>query len=607
MVTIKKIRAVNMLGACAVGIFACIMLMVICPIVTDGANAEEVVIDDAAVGVDVNAASVVSIAINNKMGMDIVPKANGTFNAQTATLTVSTNNTDGYRLLMSTMDGKTVLSNVTTTTDKTITSVVGTNIVPSAFGANTWGYSLQSGEVEVGDTTGYSAVSASNAEIKNVGSGQTTGKDTYTLAFGAKVDTTIPAGRYSNQVVISAVANPLKLDNLQSLTYMQDMTPTICANTKGTDGNNVTKGNEPTKQLIDTRDGNVYYVSKLADGNCWMTQSLDYDITASRITNGQINPSNTDVSAVWNNSSTYRPTATETSIPGPLGTIPTTDTRSWDVGKYVLAVPTTGVTCNTDPAGGSTQNDGWNSVRPGQNLSQCQNVVNVSGTNWKPTYTAQNGTWFNSTHSSAFNKEIYQVGVAGAWGLNTTVAVKANNPNDLSQGGEYDPHYLMGNYYQWNTAVAGTGGDNKSSGTNGAADATPWNAPSSICPKGWQLPQSEMNTGSLDAKYGTKTFYKLFNTYSYSFPNKDGGGRLYGPNVQNNYNTATGPWYFNRSGNIDLNTGSIRTVSTSAHYWSSTAYPDVNNTYSLDFNSADTSPSYYFARWNGFSVRCVAR
>ena len=184
----------------------------------------------------------------------------------------------------------------------------------NALVANTWGYNLAVGEVTSDSNTLFSKIQNDTIlqEVKNITSIHT---DTYTLSFGSKVTPDIPAGRYSTIVTVSAVANPLKLDNLQNLTYMQDMTPTICANTKGTDGNNVTKGNEPTKQLIDTRDGNVYYVSKLADGNCWMTQSLDYDITASRITNGQINPSNTDVSAVWNNSSNYRPTATETNIP----------------------------------------------------------------------------------------------------------------------------------------------------------------------------------------------------------------------------------------------------------------------------------------------------
>lgn len=59
-------------------------------------------------------------------------------------------------------------------------------------------------------------------------------------------------------------------------TNMQDFTPAHCSAYK--DGE--------SKQLIDTRDSKTYWVTKLADGNCWMTQNLDYDDpNSTRITN----------------------------------------------------------------------------------------------------------------------------------------------------------------------------------------------------------------------------------------------------------------------------------------------------------------------------------
>lgn len=42
-------------------------------------------------------------------------------------------------------------------------------------------------------------------------------------------------------------------------------------------------------------------------------------------------------------------------------------------------------------------------------------------------------------------------------------------------------------------------------------------------------------------------------------------------------------------------------------YWSSTAYPNVNNAYLLAFDSANTYPSNYNARWRGFAVRWGGR
>ncbi len=53
--------------------------------------------------------------------------------------------------------------------------------------------------------------------------------------------------------------------NLEDITYMQDMTAEVCQNTYG----------HASKQLIDKRDNKTYWVTKLMDGNCWMTQNLE--------------------------------------------------------------------------------------------------------------------------------------------------------------------------------------------------------------------------------------------------------------------------------------------------------------------------------------------
>ena len=53
-------------------------------------------------------------------------------------------------------------------------------------------------------------------------------------------------------------------NTFNSISNMQDMTPTICAN--------ASTGDAAT--LTDTRDNKTYTIRKLADGNCWMTQNL---------------------------------------------------------------------------------------------------------------------------------------------------------------------------------------------------------------------------------------------------------------------------------------------------------------------------------------------
>ncbi len=63
-------------------------------------------------------------------------------------------------------------------------------------------------------------------------------------------------------------ADPNETRTLMQIDTMQEMSEQICANTK----------ENRTKQLKDTRDGKLYWVAKLKDGNCWMTQNLDFDI-----------------------------------------------------------------------------------------------------------------------------------------------------------------------------------------------------------------------------------------------------------------------------------------------------------------------------------------
>ena len=51
---------------------------------------------------------------------------------------------------------------------------------------------------------------------------------------------------------------------------MQELTSAICKSIDISSG-------EVEGRLRDTRDDKVYWVAKLKDNNCWMTQNLDYD------------------------------------------------------------------------------------------------------------------------------------------------------------------------------------------------------------------------------------------------------------------------------------------------------------------------------------------
>lgn len=196
-----------------------------------------------------------------------------------------------------------------------------------------------------------------------------------------------------------------------------------------------------------------------------MTQNLDLDITEKMIAQSSLNAFTTDLHSgnVWgvnsatsttdgnntcgtdsetlncqviDNKAHYAPLATnivnQTHLlpDAPFGQT-WTSTMSWDVGEWVIKNPTTSFSCEAM-----------------YSMEECatatDGIIDVSGPEWK-------GTWSYDKNNSAVNNDTH----------------------------EYDPHYLTGNYYQWNTATAGSGGMN--------GDI---NARDSICPKGWKLPTS---------------------------------------------------------------------------------------------------------------------
>ena len=60
-----------------------------------------------------------------------------------------------------------------------------------------------------------------------------------------------------------------------------------------------------------------------------------------------------------------------------------------------------------------------------------------------------------------------------------------------------------------------------------------------------------------------------------------------------------------RGGDVDLDTGALRYAGIDSFYWSATTYPSATYAYLLDFNSTNVGPSYYNARFYGFSVSCI--
>lgn len=228
------------------------------PTLPQSAQAEE-----AESKVSLSVAPVISLSLQDTVAVEVTPTQDGTFSSNTAALSISTNNETGYSLYMATGNGENTLTSQNPGTSSVISAVnSGDDGVTSAnFTNNTWGYNLS--QDSVSDTTAYKAVPTATGDTALITTSSPTEADTYNLTFGTKVDTSLPSGTYSNDVIVSVVANPEYVPTISAMTNMQDVTAEICAASA--------EGEAAT--LIDTRDGSDYTVAKI-NGNCWMTQNL---------------------------------------------------------------------------------------------------------------------------------------------------------------------------------------------------------------------------------------------------------------------------------------------------------------------------------------------
>lgn len=378
---------------------------------------------------------------------------------------------------------------------------------------NQWGWYSAEGDVDC-DTA--QSLKQMNSAGETISSGVLSAAATknFTMCFGAKVNTSQAADSYSGTVMVSAVAEPKSVvinKPFNGITTMQAMTQDLCRLANVND----------TAFLRDTRDDNYYWVTKLLDNNCWMTQNLAFDLSKNA-------PLTTDTSATaWTpgqNTIQNIPTG---------GAAVDSETYSWNLGKYVIIDPTATEVCANSTAG----------------LDTCSERFMKVG-----------------DRAPSSDPNFYK-----------------NNGNKTYTDTEYDAHYLVGNYYQWNAAVAGTGGT--------IVDAL---GTGSVCPKNWKLPDSkyisDYTFGFLLQKYGLATSAT--------------SGSLTGAVNGDTYNIALSPLFFVRSGNIVPNFQYLERAGQYGRYWSLRAYSNTGSAYEFYFNKNSARPSSDANRYYGLSLRC---
>ena len=353
------------------------------PALPQSAQAEE-----AESKVSLSIAPVISLSLQDTVAVEVTPTQDGTFRYNTAALSISTNNETGYSLYMATGNGKNTLTSQNPSISNVISAVNGgeDGVVSANFDNNTWGYNLS--QEAVSDATAYKAVPTATGDTALISTASPTEADTYNLTFGTKVDTSLPSGTYSNDVVVSVVANPEYVPTISEVADMQDVTAEICA----------ASAEGETATLIDTRDGSDYTVAKI-NGNCWMTQNL-------RLSGGRtLTSADSNVASSWefpNNSLTLGSSYTEA-----LSAISADPEYALEYGGYYnYCAASAGTGCSSSSAQDATQDicpKGWrlptsseqNGIR--SHVSAFSPVYSGSYTSGSLISTGSFGNWWSAT------------------------------------------------------------------------------------------------------------------------------------------------------------------------------------------------------------------
>ncbi|MBP5511989.1 hypothetical protein J6X90_01205 [Candidatus Saccharibacteria bacterium] len=226
--------------------------------------------------------AVLSMSLSDtELGLVITPTESGVFDSNAMTVTVNTDSTGGYKLTFSS-DGDTA-DMVAAGSDMVIASDFNGTVTSATMPANKWGYSI--------DNTNFLKIPvlSSEATIRDLDHAPSTTEQTSTITIGMKIDSSLKSGIYKRDVIFSALAHePKDTRTIFDITEMQEMTSAICKNTTtplasatqfDNSGSHIgDKNYVPRTLLDDMRNGKMYLISKLADGNCWMSQNLALEL-----------------------------------------------------------------------------------------------------------------------------------------------------------------------------------------------------------------------------------------------------------------------------------------------------------------------------------------
>ncbi len=190
--------------------------------------------------------------------------------SQTIEIGVDSNLTHGVVLGMTTAYSNTSVDDLTGNGLNSVHSytipALDRTVHKSLFPVNHWGYSVDGG-------TYYNRMPAANdGFMAQVVIENPSAVDVQEIYIGAKADISQPLDYYYTTINFTAITN-FAAKTIDDIIYMQEMTP------------EVVESMETNRQyrLRDSRDKKDYWIAKFDDGNVWMTQNLDLDLSPNLI------------------------------------------------------------------------------------------------------------------------------------------------------------------------------------------------------------------------------------------------------------------------------------------------------------------------------------
>ena len=302
--------------------------------------------------------------------------------------------------------------------------------------------------------------------------------------------------------------------------------------------------------LTDVRDGNVYAVAKLADGECWMIENL------------RLNAEDTRGAEKENDSQGYGST-----YGGFIGLADSEDEN--------FTGGTSTDTANNPTPANSIYYAGTQSGTASINIIQSQ-------------YAALRMPRYNNNNTNIGGKNSSGVDLEPSYNGNTNTA----------------QWYGYGNYYTWAAAMANTAYFSGYSGASGSDSAD-----TSICPAYWHLPLGVKSNGVLAD--GESDSNNRVGSFSYLDRKMGGTGDDASTNA---FTNATMALYWTKFPNNFVYSGSWGSSTaptnrnTNGYYWSKSATGNSSvYAHHLSFSTSAVNPGagrYY--RYRGYAVRCVS-